>query len=55
MSHHYLGHTYTKNIFILQLRFKFHWTSYTLPGNPASSLLEKEITLESMDKKRNLN
>lgn len=30
----YLGHTYTKKLFIIFLKFKLHWETCILFGNP---------------------
>lgn len=32
----YLGHAYTKNAFVVHLKFKFNWISYNLSSNSIS-------------------
>ena len=40
----HLGHTYTKNFFIIYLKFKFNWASYILSGKPTSSTIKLRIS-----------
>lgn len=61
-----MGHTYTKKLFFVYLKFKFNWVSYILSGysmqegrshslKAASAPFANELTCELMQRKLHLS